>query len=110
MYKKYKVEKFTRFLFGLLSDPIDCGILLSVLPNKCVIITISNDLPGEYEHIQVPVGASPGQNVQDNVFGCGLLIDPDNKATIFFTLNGIFLGEFFLGGNLFALSLPLEKK
>jgi hypothetical protein len=82
-------------LVGFLDDGINSGILLSVLPNKCVIATMIDSRPGEYEHIQVPVGASPGQNVQENVFGCGILIGPDNKVTIFFTLNGIFLGEFF---------------
>jgi hypothetical protein len=32
--------------------------------------------------------------VQGNVFGGGILIDPDNKVAIFFTLNGILLGEY----------------
>lgn len=29
-----------------------------------------------------------------NIYGCGLLLDPDNQLAIFFTLNGILLGEF----------------
>jgi hypothetical protein len=41
------------------------------------------------------VQARPKQNVPGNVFGCGLLMDPDNKLTTFFTLNGILLGELF---------------
>jgi hypothetical protein len=32
---------------------------------------------------------------QGNVFGCGLLMDSDDSVAIFFTLNGILLGEFF---------------
>jgi hypothetical protein len=28
-----------------------------------------------------------------NVFGCGLVLDPENKLWIFFTLNGQLLGE-----------------
>jgi hypothetical protein len=31
-----------------------------------------------------------------NVFGCGLVLDPENKLAIFFTLNGQLLGEFCL--------------
>jgi hypothetical protein len=30
----------------------------------------------------------------DDVFGCGILLNPENKAAIFFTLNGILLGNF----------------
>jgi hypothetical protein len=84
-------------LAGLLDDAIDSGILLAVRPNPniCVIATMTDGHPGVFEHIQVPVGASPEQNIQENVFGCGLLIGPDNKLTTFFTLNGILLGEFF---------------
>jgi hypothetical protein len=44
----------------------------------------------------MPMGVRPEpRNAQGNVFGSGLLMDPDNKLTIFFTLNGILLGEFF---------------
>jgi hypothetical protein len=32
-----------------------------------------------------------------NTFGCGLLLDPKDKLAIFFTLNGLLLGEFELG-------------
>jgi hypothetical protein len=31
-----------------------------------------------------------------NVFGCGLVLDPEDKLCIFFTLNGQLLGEFVL--------------
>jgi hypothetical protein len=59
-----------------------------------VIATISTN--GRYEYTEVPVGARLEQpNVQENVFGCGLLMDPDNKVAIFFTLNGFLLGELF---------------
>jgi hypothetical protein len=47
---------------------------------------------GRYEYTEVQVGVRPEQNVQENVFGCGLLMDPDNKLSIFFTFNGILLG------------------
>jgi hypothetical protein len=59
------------------------------------IATLSTD-GRQYEYTEVPVEARPvPPNVQRNVFGCGLLMDPDNKLTTFFTLNGILLGEFF---------------
>jgi hypothetical protein len=29
-----------------------------------------------------------------NVVGCGLIVEPDNKLAIFFTLNGKLLGKF----------------
>jgi hypothetical protein len=31
-----------------------------------------------------------------DVYGCGLLLSPDNELAIFFTLNGILIGQFFL--------------
>jgi hypothetical protein len=50
-----------------------------------------------YQLSELPVGArSEAPNVQGHVYGCGILIDPDNKLTAFSTLNGILLGEFYL--------------
>jgi hypothetical protein len=51
----------------------------------------------DYQFSELPVGARVESNVQGNVYGCGILMDPDNKLTIFFTINGILLGEFFFG-------------
>jgi hypothetical protein len=31
-----------------------------------------------------------------NVYGCGLVMDPNDKLAIFFTLNGILMGQFIL--------------
>jgi hypothetical protein len=56
------------------------------------------------------MGARLEQNVQGSVFGCGLLMDPDNKLTIFFTLNGILLGKFFLGHFMYKLSCKKQQK
>jgi hypothetical protein len=63
-----------------------------------VISTISaNSRSGEYEYTAVRMGARPEPpNVLGDVYGCGLLMDSDNKLTIFFTINGILLGQFFL--------------
>jgi hypothetical protein len=36
----------------------------------------------------------PEKKKYANVYGCGLVLDPENKLSIFFTLNGNLLGEF----------------
>jgi hypothetical protein len=36
----------------------------------------------------------PGMNFGYNVFGCGLLLDPNDKLAIFFTLNGSIIGQY----------------
>jgi hypothetical protein len=49
---------------------------------------------GEIHHFELPVGANqPEMKEYGNVYGCGLVLDPDNKLAIFFTLNGQLLGE-----------------
>jgi hypothetical protein len=70
------------------------GFVIGVGESNYVIATISTD-GRRYEYTEVPVEARPGPpNVQGNLFGCGLLIDPDNKVSIFFTSNGFLLGKF----------------
>jgi hypothetical protein len=34
-----------------------------------------------------------GWDYKSNVVGCGLLLDPDNKLAIFFTVNGMHCGQ-----------------
>jgi hypothetical protein len=54
-------------------------------------------LAGEYHRFELPEGANrPEMKDNGNVFGCGLVLDPDNKLTIFFTLNGQLVGKLFL--------------
>jgi hypothetical protein len=36
----------------------------------------------------------PEWNGPGDVFGCGLLMSPQNKLSIFFTENGILIGQF----------------
>jgi hypothetical protein len=48
----------------------------------------------EFQLFELPVEARSESNAQSNVYGCGILVDTDNKLTTFFTLNGILLGEF----------------
>jgi hypothetical protein len=38
-------------------------------------------------------GIRPEQKETGNVVGCGILMNPDEKLTIFFTLNGILIGS-----------------
>jgi hypothetical protein len=80
---------------GLLHGENVFGLCIGLCNRRLYIIaTILTN--GRYEYTEVPVGARPEQNAQENVYGCGILIDPDNKLTTFFTLNGILLGEFYL--------------
>jgi hypothetical protein len=45
----------------------------------------------------LPEGAvEPEINENGNVIGCGLVLEPDNKLAIFFTLNGQIWGELVL--------------
>jgi hypothetical protein len=46
---------------------------------------------------ELPEGAVEQEMKENgNVFGCGLIVDPDNKLVIFFTLNGQLLGKLML--------------
>jgi hypothetical protein len=54
-------------------------------------------LNGETHTFGLPEGAiRPEKKYNGNVYGCGLILDPDHKMTIFFTLNGQLLGKFLL--------------
>jgi hypothetical protein len=51
-------------------------------------------LAGERHYFELPEGATrPEMKEYGNVFGCGLVLDPENKLCIFFTLNGKLRGE-----------------
>jgi hypothetical protein len=53
-------------------------------------------LAGETLTFELPYGAvQPRDNGNGrNVYGCGLVMDPNDKLAIFFTLNGILMGQF----------------
>jgi hypothetical protein len=54
-------------------------------------------LTGEYHLFELPEGAiRPEEKDKGNVYGCGLVLDPDNKGAIFFTANGKLLGKLLL--------------
>jgi hypothetical protein len=55
------------------------------------------DLIGEPHLFELPGGAvQPEMKVYGNVnvYGCGLVLDPENNLAIFFTLNAKLMGEF----------------
>jgi hypothetical protein len=80
------------YIFGLTSIGIG-GFNRSLY----AITTIStNGLTGNNQYSELPVGARPEPlNFQGNVYGCGILIHPDNNVTMFFTFNGLLLGQLF---------------
>jgi hypothetical protein len=56
-------------------------------------------LSGKSHHFEWPNGVTkPTWNGRGDVFGCGLLMSPENKLSIFFTGNGILLGQFICTG------------
>jgi hypothetical protein len=53
-------------------------------------------LAGEPHQIEWPKGAiRPARDII-NVYGCGLVLDPEEKLWIFFTFNGQLMGELVL--------------
>jgi hypothetical protein len=83
---------------------------LSDIPNNSWIGEYSNSyalaipiggneylLSGEYHFFELPEGTiRPEMKENGNVFGCGLVLEPDNNLAIFFTLNGQLLSELVL--------------
>jgi hypothetical protein len=51
-------------------------------------------LAGEHHRFELPEGAiRPQMKENENVFGCGLVLNSDNNLAMFFTLNGQLLSE-----------------
>jgi hypothetical protein len=66
------------------------AIQYSYVSNRCW-------LAGEEHRFELPEGAiRPEIRGNENVYGCGLVLDPDNILAIFFTLNGQLLSELVL--------------
>jgi hypothetical protein len=83
-------------LAGFLHGGFVIGVCLTE-SNYLIATLSSNGCLRIHKIYELPVGARPEpQNVHRNVFGCGILMHPDNKVKIFFTLNGILLGKFLL--------------
>jgi hypothetical protein len=68
--------------------------LIGLLPNSYAI-GIPNPNGNFYEFRHAGQLNLIGYANGGNVFGCGILMNPDDKLTIFFTVNGILIGSVF---------------
>jgi hypothetical protein len=81
-------------VFGLFNGGIIFGA--SIVVGKYNRISHALSTPNErllrrlYQFLHADV---PPPNFHGNVYGCGILMDPNNKLTTFWTLNGILLCE-----------------
>jgi hypothetical protein len=80
-----------------LSDGTTKGKLIGEYPNSYAVRTVicCCRLAGETHYFELVDGAiqSPAPKLNGtDVYGCGLVIDPNDKLAIFFTLNGILIG------------------
>jgi hypothetical protein len=93
---------FSGVWIGLSSGTIPASEVIGWYRNSYAILDCVETeyyLAGEPHDFQLPEGAiRPEMKEYGNVFGCGLVLDPENKFAIFFTLNGQLLGEFYLDG------------
>jgi hypothetical protein len=95
------LPKFHRcFYIGLSDGAIGDGALICETAN-CYAFGNGRDhcwLSGKEHQFEWANGGGeitrPKWSGQGNVLGCGLLLSPQNKWTIFFTLNGILMGLF----------------
>jgi hypothetical protein len=63
-------------------------------------------LAGQHHHFEFPEEViGPERKETGNVYGCGILLNPDEKLTIFFTLNGILIGSVLIFPCIFFLDL-----
>jgi hypothetical protein len=85
------IFKFRVFYIGLTHNE-------NAYPRDTYIFSIAFDycsINNKKHAFEWPNGAiKPKSNQKDDVVGCGLLLGPDNKVFIFFTGNGILMGQF----------------
>jgi hypothetical protein len=102
-YKKkdyFSSQFLIRLRVGLSDGEIPDNLSIREYSNSYAIPNYHNLdecwLAGELHHFVLPEGAiQPRRKLPGiNVFGCGLVLDPEDKLCIFFTLNGQLLGEF----------------
>jgi hypothetical protein len=83
-------------LVGLSSGNIPDGSIVGLLP-KSYAIPYGYDfcwLSQQTHHFDWPNSAiKPKWNGRDGVIGCGLVLNPANKLSIFYTVNGILMGQ-----------------
>jgi hypothetical protein len=91
-----KSSKFRTILLGLSSGNIPDGSVVGNFPNSYAIPCGYNFcwLSQQTHYFDLPNGAiKPKWNGRGDVMGCGLLMNPENKLSIFFTGNGILMGQ-----------------
>jgi hypothetical protein len=89
--------KFRNSLVGLSSGNIPDDSCVGVSPNSYSIQNGSTScwLAGEKHPIKWQNGAiKPKWNGKGDIAGCGLVLNPENELSIFFTENGILMGQF----------------
>jgi hypothetical protein len=87
---------FRQILVGLSSGKIPDGFWTGSPPNSYAILDGYDRcwLSGQRHLFEWPNGAiKPKWNGPGDVYGCGLLLNPGNKLSIFFTGNGILMGK-----------------
>jgi hypothetical protein len=96
---KYTKKKFSRLCIGLSVGSVQKGTCLGRTSNTYAMQDDKCDyclICGEARFLEWPLGAVKpkwtGTGCED-VFGCGLVLSPDNKLAIFFTTNGILMGK-----------------
>jgi hypothetical protein len=90
------VQNFRNILVGLSTGNIPKYSFVGDLPNSYAIEDGYNYcwLSGKEHHFEWPNGAiKPEWNGKGDVYGCGLLLNPENKLSIFFTVNGLLMGQ-----------------
>jgi hypothetical protein len=92
----YFFSKFSRILVGLSSGHVTNSSILGVLKNSYAIRSGFDycRLSGKEHHFEWPTGAiKPESKGQGDVLGCGLLLNAKNEVSIFFTGNGLLMGQ-----------------
>jgi hypothetical protein len=92
-------SQFIRWTVGLSVGAIPDNLWIGGLYPNSYAIPNDNEcwLAGEIQQFELPEGTiRPRRNLYINVMGCGLVLDPEDKLWIFFTLNGQLLGKFWL--------------
>jgi hypothetical protein len=99
---KVNFKKFRQICVGLSNGDIPDISNATNSPN-CYAIWAGKDccfLSGKVHDFKWPnCTIKPKWYGQGDIIGCGILISPENKMFIFFTLNGILMGLLFLWEN-----------
>jgi hypothetical protein len=89
-------RNFREILVGLSSGSIPDGTFVGELANSYAIEDGSDYcwISGKTHQFEWPEGATkPAWNGRGDVVGCGLLLNPAKELSLFFTANGILLGQ-----------------